>query len=259
MIQVLTELQDKFNRIRQSKNSMDHTNFLLEMIGAFENVRYTIDEKGEYHFHENIDWIPYIEFHYRLMTDKDIPAEAHKNLMFRFKYHEERGGKFLLSKMDNKEDTRFYPDFIFSLGQIYQYKKGEEKDKEKVLDYARTFACSENDKLRENGIIVVGWLGNESDFPLLEDRMLNDPVPEFRAWAGSAFRFLNITNKAAKGLPILKKAIEKESDAFALSTMIQIAQELAKKKWISQQAINDIETEAIQKGKEKALRYLNKR
>jgi len=255
-IKELEQLQKKFETLRHSNNSMEHSNFLMKMIRVFENVRYTIDEKGKHHFHENIDWTPYIEFHYRIMTDKGLPDEAQRQCSYRFSYHEEEGGRFLLNKIENKEDSGFYPQFIYLLGVIYQHKEGEEKIK--ALFYARRFAESTDNLLRETAIKVIGWLGSETDLTLLEEHMFNDPNPKCRAWASSAIRFLKMEDKAGKTLPILKRAIETETDAFALGVKIDMAQELAKKKWLTRTALDHIDTEAIQKAGEKALRYLRK-
>ena len=53
-------------------------------------------------------------------------------------------------------------------------------------------------------------------------------------------------------------AIAAETDLYACGIMIEAAQVLFGKKWISQSAVEDVDAEKIEKARKSAARFLNK-
>lgn len=203
---------------------------------------------------------PYTEYHYSLITDKGTGDEFRRSLWSRFDEHRKDGAKLLLSKLDNNEDTDFHPDIIFYLGKIADKQKIE---KERTLAYIRKFAGAENNYLRDRAIIVLGWIGEIKDIPLLGEHLLNDANAKCRAWSATSFMQMYFRSKSKslveKALPYLKQAITQETDYFALGCMIEVVSALTGKKFgLPQYAIDNADKEKIDAAKAKAERFLNK-
>jgi hypothetical protein len=203
---------------------------------------------------------PYVEYHYSLMTDKKINDDFHRDLWARFDEHRENAAALLFSKLDNNEDIDFHPRIIFCLGDIADKQKIA---KERTLAYARKFADSENDRLREQAIIVLGWIGGAKEMSLLGEHLLNDTCAKCRTWSATSFMQMYFRRKSKslieRDLPYLKQAISQESDWFVLGCMIDVVKELTGKNFgLPQYAIDNIDEEKILAAKAKAERYFNK-
>ena len=115
--------------------------------------------------------------------------------------------------------------------------------------------------LRRKQIIALGWIGSESEINLLIDSMQSDSDALCRAWAAAALMQLSFHGVAADVLREKTKtafaaAIQKEGDLNAAGIMIEAAQTLFGKKWISAAAA--AESESIEKARKSALRFLGK-
>mgnify|MGYP003087771548 FL=1 len=117
--------------------------------------------------------------------------------------------------------------------------------------------------LRRKQIIALGWIGSESEINLLIDSMQSDSDALCRAWAAAALMQLSFHAVDAAFLRERTKtafaaAIQKEGDLNAAGIMIEAAQTLFGKKWISAAAAEAAESESIEKAKKSALRFLVK-
>lgn len=117
--------------------------------------------------------------------------------------------------------------------------------------------------LRKKQIIALGWIGSESEINLLIDSMQSDSDALCRAWAAAALMQLSFHGVAADVLRERTKtafaaAIQKEGDLNAAGIMIEAAQTLFGKKWISAAAAEAAESESIEKARKSALRFLGK-
>ena len=216
--------------------------------------------KDEDKFIYSIMRSPYTEYHYSLMTDKTINEKFRSELWRRFDEHREKGAELLLSKLDNNEDTEFYPEIIYCLGRFADQLK---MAKERTLEYARKFAGSDNDFLRNRAIIVLGWIGDIEDISLLGEHLLNDKNAKCRTWSATSFMQMYFRRKSQslvdKALPFLKQAISQETDYFALGCMIDVVKELTGKKFdLPQSAIDNVDTEKIDSAKLKVERFFKK-
>jgi len=194
------------------------------------------------------------------MTDKSINEKFRFNLWHRFDEHREKGAELLLSKLDNNEDVEFYPEIIFCLGRLADNPKIE---KERTLEYARKFANADSDFLRDRSIIVLGWIGDIQDIPLLGEHLLNDTNTKCRTWSATSFMQMYFRKKSQsvvdKALPFLKQAISQETDYFALGCMIDVVKELTGKKFdLPQYAIDNVDKEKIDNAKLKVEQYFKK-
>lgn len=117
--------------------------------------------------------------------------------------------------------------------------------------------------LRRKQIIALGWIGSESEINLLIDSMQSDSDALCRAWAAAALMQLSFHGVAAdvlreKTKAVFAAAIQKEGDLNAAGIMIEAAQTLFGKKWISAAAAEAAEPESIEKARKSALRFLGK-
>nr|WP_308508831.1 HEAT repeat domain-containing protein [uncultured Stomatobaculum sp.] len=117
--------------------------------------------------------------------------------------------------------------------------------------------------LRRKQIIALGWIGSESEINLLIDSMQSDSDALCRAWAAAALMQLSFHGVAADVLREKTKAafaaaIQKEGDLNAAGILIEAAQTLFGKKWISAAAAEAAESESIEKARKSALRFLGK-
>ena len=117
--------------------------------------------------------------------------------------------------------------------------------------------------LRRKQIIALGWISSESEINLLIDSMQSDSDALCRAWAAAALMQLSFHGVAADVLrertkTAFAEAIQKEGDLNAAGIMIEAAQTLFGKKWISAAAAEAAESESIEKARKSALRFLGK-
>ncbi len=117
--------------------------------------------------------------------------------------------------------------------------------------------------LRRKQIIALGWIGSESEINLLIDSMQSDSDALCRAWAAAALMQLSFHAVDAAFLrertkTAFAEAIQKEGDLNAAGIMIEAAQTLFGKKWISVAAAEAAESESIEKARKSALRFLGK-
>ena len=117
--------------------------------------------------------------------------------------------------------------------------------------------------LRRKQIIALGWIGSEAEVEILIDSMQSDSDALCRAWAAAALMQLSFHGVDASFLRERTKtafaaAIQKEADLNAAGILIEAAQTLFGKKWISAAAAEAAESESIEKARKSALRFLGK-
>ncbi|WP_314855890.1 HEAT repeat domain-containing protein [Stomatobaculum longum] len=117
--------------------------------------------------------------------------------------------------------------------------------------------------LRRKQIIALGWIGSEAEVEVLIDSMQSDSDALCRAWAAAALMQLSFHAVDAAFLrertkTAFAEAIQKEGDLNAAGIMIEAAQTLFGKKWISAAAAEAAESESIEKARKSALRFLGK-
>ena len=236
------------------------------------------DEYEQRRFVVEIKKSPYTEYHYSLMTDKNTSGVFRAKLWMHFNGHREEGVDLLLSKLENNEDADIHDNFFFCLFAQ------EEVARERMLEFARKAINADNYNLRKNAIIILGWIGEIQDISLVGERLLNDTNETCRTQAAKFFmnkqsqssidKFIRaveefddsikLTRRSIqpvidKSLPFLKQAISQETDYFILGCMIAAVKKMTGKKFdLPQYAINNIDTERIDKAKLKVERFFKK-
>ena len=120
-----------------------------------------------------------------------------------------------------------------------------------------------NTILRQKVVIALGWVGTEKEIGLLTRQMLGDGDAFCRAWSATSLMQLSfhrvkveIISKEAKTSFI--QAITEEKDLYACGMMIEAAQILFGKRWISSSAVENMDLEKIKKAQKSAIRFLSK-
>ena len=117
--------------------------------------------------------------------------------------------------------------------------------------------------LRHKIIIAFGWIGSVNDIDILTNQILTDEDSLCRAWAASSlmqmsFFGLNQDILREKTKSVFAQAINLEKDLYTCGIMIESAQTLFGKKWISASAVENIDIEKIEKARKSAIRFLSK-
>ena len=120
-----------------------------------------------------------------------------------------------------------------------------------------------DNSLRRKVIIDLGWIGSSNEIDILTKQMSEDKDSLCRAWAASSLMQMSFHGVEKELLQEKTKAclaltIANEDDLYACGIMIESAQILFGKKWISSSAVEDVDAEKIEKARKSAVRFLNK-
>jgi len=194
--------------------------------------------------------IEMLEYHYSLLNIKG-DASLYYSIRTTFeKRPKEIIEPYLLKKLETEQDSTLKADIIQLLGGI---------GSEKILPFALQNIKTDIRDIRYRCIIVIGWVGNKTELPVLYERLINEPDDELRGYAATAMRQLWFKKKASSEdiLPYLYAAIQKEEKAETLQMIIIVIQDLTKTKFGLQERINDATiTGDILKAKAKILKKL---
>lgn len=206
-----------------------------------------------------------IEYHYRLIC-KDRDEGTNLNLSGSFYKHDKEGLEFLFGVLDKEKDE--------SLKIFITYLMAETLSKLRHRDFYLEF-CNrlipimtslieiKDDLLRQKNIIALGWIGSLDEIEILTKQMLKDKDSLCRAWSASSliqmsFHGVDKELLQEKTKSCFASTIAIETDVYACGIMIEAAQVLFGKKWISQSAVEDVDAEKIEKARKSAVRFLNK-
>ena len=206
-----------------------------------------------------------IEYHYKLIC-KDRDEGTNLNLSGSFYKHDKEGLEYLFEVLDNEKDE--------SIKVFAAYLMAETLSKLRHRDFYVEF-CNRlipvmsslieirDDLLRRKVIIALGWIGSSDEIDILTKQMSEDKDSLCRAWAASSLMQMSFHGVkkeflCEKSKSCLALAIADEDDLYACGIMIESAQILFGKKWISSSAAEDVDAEKIEKARKSAVRFLNK-
>ena len=206
-----------------------------------------------------------IEYHYKLIC-KDRDEGTNLNLAGSFYKHDKEGLEFLFAVLYNEKDE--------NLKVFTAYLMAETLSKLRHRDFYLKF-CNRlipvmislieitDNSLRRKVIIALGWIGSSNEIDILTKQMLEDKDSLCRAWAASSLMQMSFHGVEKELIQEKTKAclaltIANEDDLYACGIMIEAAQILFGKKWISQSAVEDVDAEKIEKARKSAVRFLNK-
>ena len=205
-----------------------------------------------------------IAYHYELIC-KQWQESRQLNLESSFDRHGGAGLEFLFEQLAKTNDQNLKISTIYLAAQILS--------KSKHRDFYAAFCdhlipqitsfLGTNDALRRKLIIALGWVGTLEQIEILISEMLDSKDSLCRAWAAASLMQMSFHRVAQAILRDKTKAaflqgISSEKELYTCAVMIEAAQILFGKKWISSSAVQDQDTEQIEKARKMAIRFLSK-
>ncbi|WP_149706033.1 HEAT repeat domain-containing protein [Campylobacter concisus] len=205
-----------------------------------------------------------IAYHYDLIC-KEWQDGRQLNLESSFDRHRGAGLEFLFERLAKKGDQKLKIETIYLIAQILS--------KSKHRDFYTTFCdrlipkitsfLGTNDTFRRKLIIALGWVGTLEQIEILISEMLNSKDSLCRAWAAASIMQMSFHRASQTILRDKTKAaflqgISSEKELYACAIMIEAAQILFGKKWISSSAVQNQEAEKIEKARNMAIRFLGR-
>ena len=219
-----------------------------------------------------------IEGHFQLIC-RTWKEEKNLRLESSFDRHREEGIRFLLERLrqteitdallQREEASEDFREAVFTaylLAEILsqgRHRSYYPSYSEELLPFLLRFSETEDDFLREKCLIALGWVAGEREIPFLTRKMMEDRDAFCRAWAASSlmqmsFHRVNGAILQEETKKDFAKAIEKEKDLQASGIMIEAAQTLFSKKWLSASALEAEDEAQIEKARRSAVRFLAK-
>lgn len=206
-----------------------------------------------------------IEYHYNLIC-KDRDEGTNLNLESSFYKHDKEGLEFLLEVLNNEKDESLKVFAAYLIAETLSKLRHRDFYPEfcsRLIPVITSLIDTKDALLRQKIIIALGWIGSLDEIDILTKQMLEDKDSFCRAWSASSLMQMSFHGVDKELLQEKTKScfasgIAAETDLHACGIMIEAAQILFGKKWISQSAVEDVDAEKIEKARKSAARFLNK-
>jgi len=206
-----------------------------------------------------------IEYHYKLIC-KERDEGTNLNLESSFYKHDKEGLEFLFEVLNNEKDESLKVFVAYLMAETLSKLRHRDFYLEfcnRLISIMTSFIEIKDALLRQKIIIALGWIGSLDEIDILIKQMSEDKDNLCRAWSASSLMQLSFHGIDKELLQEKTKScfasvIEAETDLHVCGIMIEAAQILFGKKWISQSAVEDVDAEKIEKARKSAVRFLNK-
>ena len=206
-----------------------------------------------------------IAYHYELIC-KDWKEDKKLNIESSFDRHGSEGIEFLFEQLSKSEDEKIKIFTAFLIAEVLSKLKHREFYSSfcnQLIPILISLIKTNDNILRRKVIIAFGWIGSSKEIDILTQQMFNESDALCRAWSATSLMQMSfhrvdkeIIYKKTK--TIFAKVIESEKDLYACGIIIEAAQILFAKKWISSSVVENIEFEKIEKARKTAVRFLNR-
>ena len=205
-----------------------------------------------------------IAYHYELIC-KEWQDGGQLNLESSFDRHGSAGLEFLFERLAKKSDQKLKIETIYLIAQILtksKYRDFYAAFCDRLIPQITSF-LETNDAFRRKLIIALGWVGSLEQIEILISEMLNSKDSLCRAWAAASLMQMSFHRASQAILRDKTKAaflqgISSEKEPYACAVMIEAAQNLFGKKWISSSAVQNQDSEKIEKARKMVVRFLDK-
>ena len=205
-----------------------------------------------------------IAYHYELIC-KQWQEGRQLNLESSFDRHGDAGLEFLFEHLAKESDQKLKIETIYLIAQILSKSKHRDFYAafcDRLIPQITSFLGT-NDTFRRKLIIALGWVGTLEQIEILISEMHGSKDSLCRAWAAASLIQMSFHRASQESLRDKTKAaflqgISSEKDLHACAVMIEAAQILFGKKWISSSAAQNQEAEKIEKARNMAIRFLGK-
>ena len=205
-----------------------------------------------------------IAYHYELIC-KQWQEGRQLNLESSFDRHGGAGLEFLFERLAKESDQKLKIETIYLIAQILTKSKHRDFYTafcDRLIPQITSF-LETNDAFRRKLIIALGWVGTLSEVEILTSEMLESKDSLCRAWAAASLMQMSFHRVSQEILRDKTKAaflqsISSEKELYTCAVMIEAAQILFGKKWISSSAVQNQEAEKIEKAIKMAVRFLGR-
>ena len=205
-----------------------------------------------------------IAYHYELIC-KEWQEGGQLNLESSFDKHGSAGLEFLFERLAKESDQKLKIETIYLMAQILSKSKHRDFYTafcDRLIPQITSFLVT-NDVLRRKLIIALGWVGTLSEVKTLTNEMLDNKDSLCRAWAAASLMQMSFHRPSQEALCAKTKAaflqgISSEKELYACAVMIEAAQILFGKKWISSGVAQNQDAEKIEKARKMAVRFLGR-
>ena len=205
-----------------------------------------------------------IAYHYELIC-KEWQEGRQLNLESSFDRHGGAGLEFLFERLAKKSDQKLKIETIYLIAQILSKSKHRDFYAafcDRLIPQITSFLGT-NDVLRRKLIIALGWVGTLEQIEILISEMHGSKDSLCRAWAAASLMQMSFHRVAQAILRDKTKAaflqgISSEKEPYACAVMIEAAQNLFGKKWISSSTAQNQDSEKIEKARKMAVRFLGR-
>ena len=205
-----------------------------------------------------------IAYHYELIC-KEWQEGGQLNLESSFDRHGGAGLEFLFERLAKESDQKLKIETIYLMAQILSKSKHRDFYTafcDRLIPQITSFLGT-NDALRRKLIIALGWVGILSEVETLTNEMLGSKDSLCRAWAAASLMQMSFHRVSQEVLRAKTKAaflqgISSEKELYACAVMIEAAQNLFGKKWISSSAVQNQDSEKIEKARKTVVRFLGR-
>jgi hypothetical protein len=205
-----------------------------------------------------------IAYHYELIC-KEWQEERQLNFESSFDKHGSTGIEFLFKQLAKTDDQKIRIETIYLIAQILSKSKHRNFYAafcDRLIPHILTLMQADN-ILRHKLIIALGWVGTPEEIDILISEMLDNKDSLCRAWSAASLMQMSFHRVKQEILRIKTKSafiqsISAEKDLYACGIMVEAAQILFGKKWISSSVVENIDAEKIEKARKSALKFLSK-
>ena len=206
-----------------------------------------------------------IAYHYELIC-KDWKEDKKLNIESSFDRHGSEGIEFLFEQLSKSEDEKIKIFTAFLIAEVLSKLKHREFYSSfcnQLIPILISLIKTNDNILRRKVIVAFGWVGTSEEIDILTQQMFNESDALCRAWSATSLMQMSFHRVdkeiiCKKTKTIFAKVIESEKDLYACGIIIEAAQILFAKKWISSSAVENIELEKIEKARKTAVRFLNR-
>ena len=206
-----------------------------------------------------------IAYHYELIC-KDREDGSKLNLSSSFDKHGREGLLFLLEELNKTQDEKqkIYTAYLLAVSlSKMKHREFYEDFCDRLSPELVSLLATKESNLRQKVIIAFGWVGSEREVGILSKRMLTDEDELCRALSASSLMQMSFHRVKTEiickiSARAFMQAIEAEKDIEASAIMIEVAQTLFGKRWITASAIEDVDAEKVEKARKSAVKFLSK-
>jgi hypothetical protein len=206
-----------------------------------------------------------IAYHYELIC-KDWKEDKKLNIESSFDRHGSEGIEFLFEQLSKSEDEKIKIFTAFLIAEVLSKLKHREFYSSfcnQLIPILISLIKTNDNILRRKVIVAFGWVGTSKEINILTQQMFNESDALCRAWSATSLMQMSFHRVdkeiiCKKTKTIFAKVIESEKDLYACGIIIEAAQILFAKKWISSSVVENIEFEKIEKARRTAVSFLSK-